>query len=301
MRFVLLLCIFVTARSSFLEHTNLDSGCTSCSECQGPCTSDDHCAGNLKCFDAQTSDLVGAQFSAGITGAPGCGQNNFDNTKGYCYNPDGCNGVANNEGTSSKKWQLGCDNMFTSLALPTTSVSFTIAKIVDGTCESNQLYDITNTRDCLETLGYSPDNELGSTNAYTNRKGCMDVGGDISIGTGSQTPYDCTGKTNCEIYCYKCNTWSFGCHGTIKGTLSSKRPRLQSQSPSCGITEGSLDIWVNGALQTNELFDVLLSDFTVGTGRKLTVEGSLKFMLDNQETDLSSKIKELEDKIASLE
>ena len=78
-------------------------------------------------------------------------------------------------------------------------------------------------------------------------------------------------------YCYKpCPAGTeptAGCTGLLSSVLA-------NGSPSCGITDGSLEIWVNTAIASNELYDVTSTDFNIAGSlrtNKLKVDNSIKF------------------------
>ena len=68
--------------------------------------------------------------------------------------------------------------------------------------------------------------------------------------------YDVPTTNYCYEPCPSGTNPTAGCTGQLSSVLA-------NGSPSCGISDGSLDIWVNTAIASNELYDITSADMTI--------------------------------------
>lgn len=199
--------------------TNANCDINPCNRCEGNCADDDDCAGNLKCWKRSYSHST----------VPGCATCDGTSATGcgtsnYCYEPcpDGALPVN------------GCKNTFFSFDFtPTKALSTKTCNGNCGECEGNCASD----SDCAANLKC-----WKREHPHSNVPGCA---------TGDLHPN--------KNFCYKpCPNEGSNAVPYVHGCRSNLRTVLR-ETAGCSVTDGTIDVWVNGATGANEVYDIISS------------------------------------------
>lgn len=217
------------------------SSSSKCNRCEGHCSNDAECASGLVCWKRIGGHSV-----------PGCELGaDVEPNQAYCIRDDECPPDANGNAVGRT---LGCGNKLSRIA--SAHNTHVVPSLVDvqqsggacttaspcGLCQG----DCNNDEDCSGSM------KCFQRMAHRNIPGCA-IGGSGDTWGYWYCTHPCPDDADGNPVKY-----SWGCENKLSTVLTS------SNSANCGISDGTLDIWVNSAIATNEIYAFSTStDFVV--------------------------------------
>lgn len=212
-----------------------------CNICEGHCNNDAECASGLVCWKR-----------IGGRSVPGCelGADVYPN-RAYCIRDDECPPDANGNAVGRT---LGCGNKLSRIA--SAHNTHVVPSLVDvgqsgGACSSSSICNLCE-GNCHSDAECASGLVCWKRMAQRHVPGCA-IGGSGDIGGYWYCTHPCPDDADGNPVKY-----SWGCENKLSTVLTS------SNSANCGISDGTLDIWVNSAIATNEIYAFSTStDFVV--------------------------------------